>query len=82
LPSAVAADANTGDAVKPPAAEAAAPDAASGTSANNGAAADEKLKYPFYVLELSFDSGPANTAPADPDATTEKTPDTKKSPSS
>lgn len=82
LPSAVAADANTGDAVKPPAIEAAAPDAASATNPDNGAAADEKLKYPFYVLELSFDSGPANTAPADPDANTEKTPDTKKSSSS
>ncbi len=86
LPSAVAADANTGDTVKPPAAEAATPDATPETGAGNAASADEKLKYPFYLLELSFDSGPETVAPveaeADPEAAPEKAPKTTKSPSS
>jgi general secretion pathway protein K len=86
LPAAVAADANTGDTTKPPAS--AAPEAAPAPGSGNAAGADEKLKYPFYLLELSFDSGPASVAPAEPDpdsdpeAASEKTPKTSKSPSS
>jgi len=76
LPAAVAVDANTGNTVKPPAAP--ATEATPAPQASAASDADEKLKYPFRLLELSFDSGPAPVAPAE-DATAPAT-DTAPSP--